>query len=670
MAVLEMRKINICALKKDRKKILEFLQRKGCLEIHETENKDSVFQKVNTATQISIFQRNAALAENALNILEKFYPEKTSMFSSLEGKKENGISEFKKSTENQQEIMSVAKDIIQLNKAVDEKIAEKARRYDEIEALKPWAELDVPMNYKGTKKTGFLLGTILGTYTENQLINRLESLEELPKSTYAQIFSSDKFQTYIAVVFLKQDEEKTEKALRGVGFNRPPIMTSHLPKESVKKREKVITILDNEIQEIKNKIKEYSERRIELKEISDYYTIRAEKYRALGEILQTKHTFFVTGFIPKKEIESLRMNLENDYTVAIDVEAPKDNEDVPVLLSNSKTAGAVEGVVTSFGYPTKTEIDPTLITAFFYYFFFGIMLSDAAYGLLMFLGCLWALKKFPNMEESMAKTLRMFKNCGISTLIWGILFGGYFGDAITVIGSTFFGVKITIPALWFTPIEQPMRMLIYCMIFGIIHLFVGLGIKGYMMLKQKDVMSFVCDVVLWYVFLIGLILLLVPTSIFASLAGTTIVFPAWANMLAKVMAIGGMVGILLMAGRRAKNPVKRLLLGAYSLYDTTSWLSDLLSYSRLLALGLATGVIAQVINTMAAMGGKSVVGVIMFIVIFIIGHTFNMAINLLGAYVHTNRLQYVEFFGKFFEGGSREFKPFKENTKYVKVKEN
>ena len=112
MAVLEMRKINICALKKDRKKILEFLQRKGCLEIHETENKDSVFQKVNTATQISIFQRNAALAENALNILEKFYPEKTSMFSSLEGKKEIGIREVKKYTENQQEIRSVAKDNI------------------------------------------------------------------------------------------------------------------------------------------------------------------------------------------------------------------------------------------------------------------------------------------------------------------------------------------------------------------------------------------------------------------------------------------------------------------------------------------------------------------------------------------------------------------------------
>ena len=354
----------------------------------------------------------------------------------------------------------------------------------------------------------------------------------------------------------------------------------------------------------------------------------------------------------------------------MDVEEPDEKEDVPVLLSNSKTTGAVEGVVTSFGYPTKHEIDPTAITAFFYYFFFGIMLSDAAYGLLMFLGCLWALKRFPNMSEGMQKSLRMFKNCGISTLIWGVLFGGYFGVALTVIAKTFFGVNITVPALWFAPIEKPMQMLIYCMIFGIVHLFVGLGIKGYMMLRQKDVMSFVCDVVFWYVFLIGLILMLVPTSIFGSLAGMTVVFPAWANLLAKVMALGGMIGILLMAGRRAKNPLKRLMLGAYSLYDTTSWLSDLLSYSRLLALGLATGVIAQVINTMAAMGGKSVVGVIMFILVFVIGHVFNMAINLLGAYVHTNRLQYVEFFGKFFEGGSREFKPFKENTKYVNVKEN
>ena len=553
---------------------------------------------------------------------------------------------------------------------MEEKESAIVRCREEIQSLSPWSSLDVPMNYPGTKKTGFFIGSISGTYTQEALTAKIEQLEEMPDSVYAQVITADKFQTYVTVVFLRTQQDQVERALRNFSFNRAPLITSHTPEISVKKRENAIASIQKEIEALRQKLEEYSKRRMEIKEVADYYTVRAEKYRVVGSILQSKHTFFITGFIPEREIEDLRNNLENRFTVMIDVEEPEENENVPVLLSNNKTAGAVEGVVTSFGYPTKHEIDPTAITAFFYYFFFGIMLSDAAYGLLMFLGCLWALKKYPNMSEGMQKSLRMFKNCGLSTLVWGILFGGYFGDAITVIGHTFFGVDIVVPAVWFAPIDKPMEMLIYCMIFGIVHLFVGLGIKGYMMLRQKDMASFVCDVLFWYVFLIGLILMLIPTSIFGSLLGTIIVFPQWANLLAKIMTIGGMAGILLTGGRRAKNLFKRLLLGAYSLYDTTSWLSDLLSYSRLLALGLATGVIAQVINTMAAMGGKSVVGVIMFIIVFIIGHVFNMAINLLGAYVHTNRLQYVEFFGKFFEGGSREFQPFKENTKYVNVKEN
>lgn len=670
MAVLQMRKINICAMKKNRKKILEFLQKKGCLEIQETDNEDSVFMKMNTATQISIFERNAALAENGLAVLDRYCPENKSMFAGLEGKEQIASEEFQNSIDHQQEIMNLINKILQAQKSMEEKESAMVRCKEEIQSLSPWISLDVPMNYPGTKKTGFFIGSISGTYTQEALTAKIEQLEEMPDSVYAQVITTDKFQTYVTVVFLRTQQDQVERALRNFSFNRAPLITSHTPEISVKKRENAIASIQKEIEALRQKLEEYSKRRMEIKEVADYYTVRAEKYRVVGSILQSKHTFFITGFIPEREIEDLRNNLENRFTVMIDVEEPEENENVPVLLSNNKTAGAVEGVVTSFGYPTKHEIDPTAITAFFYYFFFGIMLSDAAYGLLMFLGCLWALKKYPNMSEGMQKSLRMFKNCGLSTLVWGILFGGYFGDAITVIGHTFFGVDIVVPAVWFAPIDKPMEMLIYCMIFGIVHLFVGLGIKGYMMLRQKDMASFVCDVLFWYVFLIGLILMLIPTSIFGSLLGTIIVFPQWANLLAKIMTIGGMAGILLTGGRRAKNLFKRLLLGAYSLYDTTSWLSDLLSYSRLLALGLATGVIAQVINTMAAMGGKSVVGVIMFIIVFIIGHVFNMAINLLGAYVHTNRLQYVEFFGKFFEGGSREFQPFKENTKYVNVKEN
>ena len=233
----------------------------------------------------------------------------------------------------------------------------------------------------------------------------------------------------------------------------------------------------------------------------------------------------------------------------------------------------------------------------------------------------------------------------------------------------FFGTTITVPALWFVPLNDPMKLLVFSLLFGVIHLFVGLGIKGYLCLKDGKVMDFFCDVVLWFMLLIGLILMLLPSDIFASIAQMNIVFPAWLNTGAKALAIAGAVGIVLMSGREKKNPALRLALGAYDLYNVSGWLSDVLSYSRLLALGLATGVIASVINQMGSMLPNNVIGVIAFVVIFIAGHTLNLAINLLGAYVHTNRLQFVEFFGKFYEGGGEPFNPFKENTKYADVKE-
>ena len=312
--------------------------------------------------------------------------------------------------------------------------------------------------------------------------------------------------------------------------------------------------------------------------------------------------------------------------------------------------------------------------SFFYVFLFGLMLSDAAYGLIIFLGCFAVIKKFPRMESSLKKSIKMFMYCGISTLIWGILFGGYFGDAIDVVARTFFHVEVPeggmIKALWFVPLNDPMRMLIYSMLFGVIHLFTGLGIKGYMLLRDKKYLDFFCDVVLWFVFLIGLILLLLPSEIFASIAqlepGT---FPAAVSQAGKILAIVGVVGLVLMSGRSSKNIGLRLALGAYDVYNVTGWLSDVLSYSRLLALGLATGVIASVVNQMGSMAGDGIFGAIVFIAVFVIGHVFNMAINVLGAYVHTNRLQFVEFFGKFYEGGGKPFSPFQSNTKYVDVKE-
>ena len=354
----------------------------------------------------------------------------------------------------------------------------------------------------------------------------------------------------------------------------------------------------------------------------------------------------------------------------MEIEEVGEKENAPVLLKNNAFSNSVEGVLESFGLPGKGEIDPTTIMSFFYVFLFGLMLSDAAYGAIISIACGVVLLKFKRMEPSLRKSIKMFFWCGISTLFWGVMFGGYFGDAITVIARTFFGKTVTIKALWFVPLDDPMRMLVYSLLFGVIHLFTGLGLKGYLLLKDKNIVGFICDVVSWYLFLIGLILMLLPTEIFHSISQMDFNFGPGLNMAAKVMAIVGALIILVMSGRRKKKKIGlRLALGAYDLYNITGWLSDVLSYSRLLALGLATGVIAQVINQMGSMMGKSVLGVIFFIVVFIVGHILNMAINILGAYVHTNRLQFVEFFGKFYEGGGKPFKPFMARTKYVDIQE-
>ena len=343
---------------------------------------------------------------------------------------------------------------------------------------------------------------------------------------------------------------------------------------------------------------------------------------------------------------------------------------MPVLLDNPKALASGESILSSYGLPSRADIDPTDIMTICYIVLFGIMLSDAAYGLLMFLVCFVLIKKFPDMGKNLQKSLRLFMYCGLSTVFWGVMFGGYFGDVIDVVSKTFFDKELTIPAVWFVPLNEPMKMLVVALAIGLVHLFLGLGIKGIKLLKQKDVLGFLGEVVGWYMLLTGLLLMLAPTPIFASITNISVTFADSVKYISYVLAGVGALLIVLLSERANKNPVLNIVMGLYDLYGVTGWLSDLLSYSRLLALGLATGVIAQVINQMGAMGGKSVGGAILFIVVFVFGHLVNMAINILGAYVHTCRLQYVEFFGKFYDGTGKAFTPFAGKTKYVDFKEN
>ena len=669
MAVLQMQRFSICALKKDRKAILEKLQALGVMEIDNSVIEDDSLQKMDTVESRQVFEKQAVMAEHALDVLQKYVPEKTSMLSSLEGKKQVNRWEYEKIVQNRDVMSKRARELVNLNKEISENNANVVKLENQIESLAPWMSLEVPMTYRGTRSAAFLVGTMSRAMTMEEI--RTAVAEHAPDlDAYdVTILSADKDLTYLAVVCLRKDADKLEDALRASGFARPSQMVSKVPSELKKNLEEQIQQLNSKTKQIESQIAEYKDYRNDLRLFVDYYRIRAEKYQILGQIPQSKQTFFISGYVPEGAVPLLKEKIGNAYNCTVDVEEIKEEEEPPVLLKNGKISSAVEGVLESYGLPHKGEVDPTRIMSVFYIVLFGMMLSDAAYGLLVSLVCFIALKKFPRMAEGLAKSIRLFMYCGISTLIWGVLFGGYFGNVVDIVSEVYFGHKVVIPALWFVPLNNPMKLLIFSLGLGIVHLFFGLGIKGYSYIKNKDYMGFLCDVVFWYMLLVGLLLMLIPSDLFASIAQAKIVFPPFVNLLAKVLAIGGAVGLLLFAARDNKNFGLRLALGAYELYNITGWLSDVLSYSRLLALGLATGVIASVVNQMGSMMGTSIIGVIGFIVVFIVGHTLNLAINLLGAYVHTNRLQFVEFFGKFYEGGGRPFNPFKQNTKYVDIKE-
>jgi V/A-type H+-transporting ATPase subunit I len=302
----------------------------------------------------------------------------------------------------------------------------------------------------------------------------------------------------------------------------------------------------------------------------------------------------------------------------------------------------------------------------FYFVIFGLMFADVGYGVLLVLIGFLA-PKLLRMKQGMTRMLNMFAYCGISCALCGFIFGGWFGDLpyalMTSFGGypsaeaakeafpIFNGLVVTLGGnpVSLNPLDNPMAFLVISLAMGAVHLIAGMAVKFCLLCKQGDVFAAVFDIGSYWILFGGIGL-------------------AFVHSTAGLIAIG--VAVLMIVathGRDQKNPIMKLLMGLKGLYDLISYASDLLSYSRILALGLASAVMAQVFNLLATMGGPTPAGIIMFVPILLIGHVLNMAINLLGAFVHTSRLQYLEFFGKFFEDGGVAFAPALPSDTYSTV---
>ena len=700
MAVQKMKKICLCAGKQDRKAVLEMLQRMGAVEIRREDPAGDGLNQMEVSEALAGLEEKIGMIGRALQILLRLEPEKRSLFAALEGKRLPAGDLYKKGEACRERICGCAEKILELAGEMEALEVENGRIGERIRELEPWKTLEFPLDDPGTKNFVVILGSLSQMPQEQQIRQLLEEgAEENGESVcrhegepeisgreqgnvyleisdreqgnvYLEIFGRERGRTYLGILCGRDEESSVRELLGSRGFvPAPGGGQGETPAGEIQRLKAASRRNRDRILGCRQEIGKMQGRREELERTEDYFRVRAQKYRVLGELWQSRTVFFLEGYVPEAAAEKVKARILERFAAQVEIRDPEAGEQAPVLLKNGRIAESVQGVLESFGLPRRGETDPTAVMWVFYVFFFGMMLADAAYGFLVAASCGILLLRFRGMPEAWRRSVKLFFWCGISTLIWGVLFGSYFGDVLDVAAEAFWGVRLPegeslLPAVWFAPIQDPMKMLLYAMLFGLIHLLTGLAIRGLRYLREKRYGDFFCQVVLWYMLLAGLLLLLLPGEIFQSVTGIRLDFPLALTAAGKILAAAGALGILLFAGRRAQNPAVRLALGAYELYGVTGWLGDVLSYSRLLALGLATGVIASVINQMGVM-----LGPVGFFVVFLAGHLLNLAINLLGAYVHTCRLQYVEFFGKFYEGGGRPFAPFAQETKYVEIKE-
>ncbi len=652
-----MKKVRIVALREDRKRLLEHIQDSALIQVRKVDKSEKGFSKVNVTSQMKIFEKNVTLCENSLSILDEYAREKKGLLSSFAGRKEIDPDEIGEIASNSGEVINVCRQIIDCNRTIIENSAEVVRINTSLAQLEVWQNLDIPINTADTQSTAVFIGSLPKMYNDGELKTALAA--ENPKLEFEFEIQHKEDNLTCFVLFAPISQKKmAEDVLRTLGFAKPMTGTSHTPAVKTSRLTNKKVQLQNDIERCEKAIEELAEHREEIKVTQDYFRIRADKYNVINELEHTKHVFVINGYIPDEDYDKLIKLCERVSTCYIEAEDADD--DAPVKLKNNRFSKPAQSILTMYAAPSHADIDPTPLLAFFFYFFFGMMFSDAGYGLLMVIAIGIVLKAF-KPDEKMRNNLKLFQYCGVSTFFWGLIFGSIFGDAPVVLYNYFTGAKLTMAQLLPWPTLDPQKdalvLMIISIAFGLVHILVGMGCKFYICLKQKDWGGAFFDTGLWMLMLIGFAVLA------AGIAVSQTVFYIGAGI-----AIACAVGLVLTQGRKKKG-IGKVVGGLASLYDVTSYISDLLSYSRLLALGLTTGVMAQVFNMLATMFGKSVVGMIFMIIIMIVGHAINIGLNALGSYVHTMRLQYVEMFSKFYEGGGKEFEPFTLNSKYIKIKE-
>ena len=642
MTILPMQKIELIGLLPEEEKILELLKKEGILEIREFKDKRIIPSGENMESQI-------AGIRSAISFIEKFSKTKKSLIDSLispkfELKKEELINTSKNF--NQEESLEK---IQGLDQELNNIAALKNNLLQNMATLAPFKNLDIPLNrLDGNQKISAIVGSVKTKEHKKFEIG----LRAITPFLETEVVEFQKNETYIVIYFVNAEREKIEQFLNNSGFNRIKLLSQAAA--PLNELNNIKTLLNKAEKSEAEYIKEalaLNKNKYNLMLLHDFLLEKQNNFNAKSKSASTRYTFVVRGWITKKDLPLFKEKLQKlTSNVAIfEVEKDKD-EKVPVAIENPKVFAPFELILKIFGTPSQKDIEPTMALTPFFILFFGICLSDVGYGILLILFATLLLKKLklPRGGKSLVILLLLG---GIVTIPIGVLTGSYLGLSATELPSW---LSILKQAQIIEPIKNPVTILIMSLALGIVQIFFGLILQGIKKIREGDWLGAILDDLLWIFFISSLV------SIF--------VFPSTISNNAAIILV---ILLILTQGRSEKGIIKKFLMGLLSLYNVSGYLGDTLSYSRLLALMMSTSIIGMVINILANMVKDSVpiIGYVFMFAILIVGHIFNLIISTMSAFIHSMRLQLVEFFPKFFVCGGSEFKPFRHQTKYVNIVE-
>lgn len=632
-----MKHLGLLGMESEREALLKTMQDLECVEISHIDGSEEALKtglaKPDDRALLNAQEESRAYRA-ALAALDRFAPEKKGMFRKRQGVSRASFFDEENERQARAAAEAINADMRRLGEIESERTKNEALRA----SLTPWLAVDAPLD-STDGVLSLLFGTVGATVTDDALRALSDSLSGL--LTWQQA-SSDKTLRYLLIACHKSVKEQALSALRELGFSTVSFRgLCGTAEENDKKLEAALAALESERREIERRVERFGGNRETLLEASDRAAILLRREEAKSRLIETDKVFLLEGWLPADRCTALEKALE-PFTCAVETREPAEDEypQVPVQLRNNKLTRPLNMVTEMYSLPAYGTLDPNPLMAPFFILFYGIMMADMGYGLLMMIASVIISKKYRPKGTS-GELFSLLGLCGLSTFIMGAMTGGFFGDFLTqLVAIVSPGTVFALPKL-FDPLDDLTMILIGSMALGVVQIITGMAISLIEKCKRKKFLDVFFEEITWWIVFLGIALAVLKK-------GTAVLYLGCALVLLGPIVQGKGWG---------------KLTGVFgSIYNhVTGYFGDILSYTRLMALMLAGSVIAQVFNMLAAMPGN----VIAFLIISMLGNAMNFGLNLLGCYVHDLRLQCLEFFNKFYVDGGKPFRPMTLDTEYV-----